>query len=90
MEWLANQDSSHDLLTVLHPPYSLVIWNADTGTKLWKKTYTESLQSFAFDPYDPTKLACTCHQVTSGSFMLRFSLLIFGQKRIGKIEWNII
>ena len=58
VEWLSRQDSSHDLLAVLHPPYSLVLWNADTGAKLWKKTYTETLQSFAFDPYDPSKLAC--------------------------------
>ena len=58
MEWLKSQDASQDLLAVLHPPYSLVLWNAVTGTKLWKKSYTEVLQTFTFDPFDTSKLAC--------------------------------
>ncbi|XP_072042557.1 WD repeat-containing protein 11-like isoform X2 [Amphiura filiformis] len=56
LEWLATQDASHDLLVALHPPYSLVLWNADTGTKLWKKTFTDNIQSMAFDPFDPANL----------------------------------
>ncbi|XP_070541595.1 WD repeat-containing protein 11-like isoform X2 [Ptychodera flava] len=56
MEWLSTQDASHDLLVALHPPYSIILWNADTGTKLWKKSFTENLMSFSFDPFDPTKL----------------------------------
>ena len=58
MEWLSTQDMSHDLLVALHPPYSLVLWNADTGTKLWKKSYTDTLLSFSFDPFEPSHLAC--------------------------------
>ena len=58
MEWLKFQDTSHDLLAALHPPYSLILWNAATGTKLWKKTYTETLQSFSFDPFEISRLAC--------------------------------
>jgi len=61
MAWLSTQDASHDLLAVLHPPHSLVLWNADTGTKLWKKTYTETLQSFCFDPFDPSRMAFMGH-----------------------------
>ncbi|KAL5022239.1 hypothetical protein ScPMuIL_001394 [Solemya velum] len=57
MEWLSSQDASHDLLVVLHQPYSLILWNADTGTKLWKKTYTETLLTFAFDPFDISNVA---------------------------------
>ncbi|KAJ8316897.1 hypothetical protein KUTeg_004801 [Tegillarca granosa] len=57
LEWLVTQDASHDLLIVLHPPYSLILWNADTGTKLWKKSYTESLISFSFDPFNPRHVA---------------------------------
>lgn len=58
MEWLSLQDTSHDLLAVLHPPYSLILWNADTGTRIWKKTYTEQLISFSFDPFNAANLAC--------------------------------
>ncbi|CAH1783668.1 unnamed protein product [Owenia fusiformis] len=57
LEWLKWQDASHDLLAALHPPSTLVLWNADTGTKLWKKSYTETLQAFAFDPFEFSKLA---------------------------------
>ncbi|KAL4232352.1 WD repeat-containing protein 11 [Mactra antiquata] len=51
LEWLSWQDASHDLLVALHPPYSVILWNADTGIKLWKKSYTESFISFALDPF---------------------------------------
>ncbi|XP_071090050.1 WD repeat-containing protein 11-like isoform X1 [Haliotis cracherodii] len=57
MEWLRHQDASRDLLVALHPPYSLVLWNADTGTRLWKKTYTENLLSFSFDPFNSKNVA---------------------------------
>lgn len=57
LEWLTYQDASHDLLVALHPPYSLVLWNADTGTKLWKKSYTEPLLSFSFDPFNSKNVA---------------------------------
>ena len=58
LEWLTFTDSSHDLLAALHPPYSLILWNADSGTKIWKKSYTEVLQSFAFDPFVSSNLTC--------------------------------
>ncbi|XP_059139612.1 WD repeat-containing protein 11-like [Physella acuta] len=57
MQWLSNQDACRDLLVCLHPPYSLILWNADTGTKLWKKSYTENLLSFTFDPFSSKNLA---------------------------------
>ncbi|KAK2170890.1 hypothetical protein NP493_1127g02083 [Ridgeia piscesae] len=57
MEWLSQQDASHHLLVVLHPPYSFVLWNVTTGTKLWKKSYTETLNSVSFNPFDSSKLA---------------------------------
>ncbi|KAK3094363.1 hypothetical protein FSP39_000768, partial [Pinctada imbricata] len=57
MEWLSHQDASHDLLVALHPPYNLILWNTDTGTKLWKKSYTESLLSFSFDPFNSKNIA---------------------------------
>ena len=58
LEWLPWQDASHDLLVALHPPYSLILWNADTGTKLWKKSYTETLTSFSLDPFSYRNIAC--------------------------------
>ncbi|GAB5578839.1 WD repeat-containing protein 11 [Prionailurus iriomotensis] len=39
VQWLWNQDASRDLLLAIHPPNYIVLWNADTGTKLWKKSY---------------------------------------------------
>ncbi|XP_069045129.1 WD repeat-containing protein 11 isoform X2 [Lepisosteus oculatus] len=57
MEWLWNQDASRDLLLAVHPPNYIVLWNADTGTKLWKKSYAENILSFSFDPFDPSNLA---------------------------------
>lgn len=58
MQWLWNQDASRDLLLAVHPPNYIVLWNADTGTKLWKKSYAENILSFSFDPFDPSHLAC--------------------------------
>lgn len=58
LEWLPWQDASHDLLIALHPPYSIILWNADTGTKLWKKSYTENINSFALDPFCFRNIAC--------------------------------
>ncbi|XP_029466396.1 WD repeat-containing protein 11 isoform X4 [Rhinatrema bivittatum] len=56
MQWLMNQDASRDLLLAVHPPNYIVLWNADTGTKLWKKSYAENILSFSFHPFDPSRL----------------------------------
>lgn len=58
LEWLWNQDASRDLLLAVHPPNYIVLWNGDTGTKLWKKSYAENILSFSFDPFDPSNMAC--------------------------------
>ncbi|GIY91574.1 WD repeat-containing protein 11, partial [Caerostris extrusa] len=63
IEWLSGRDSCHQLLVGLHPPYSIVVWNTETGSKVWKKSYTETLLSFAFDPFSEnniTFLASEC------------------------------
>ncbi|XP_048448926.1 WD repeat-containing protein 11-like [Rhincodon typus] len=57
MEWLWNQDASRDLLLAVHPPNYIVLWNADTGTKLWRKSYAENILSFSFDPFELSNLA---------------------------------
>uniref|UniRef100_A0A3Q3W4A3 WD repeat-containing protein 11 n=1 Tax=Mola mola TaxID=94237 RepID=A0A3Q3W4A3_MOLML len=57
LEWLWNQDASRDLLLAIHPPNYIVLWNGDTGTKLWKKSYAENILSFSFDPFEPSNMA---------------------------------
>uniref|UniRef100_A0A5F9CXV1 WD repeat-containing protein 11 n=1 Tax=Oryctolagus cuniculus TaxID=9986 RepID=A0A5F9CXV1_RABIT len=56
VQWLWNQDASRDLLLAVHPPNYIVLWNADTGTKLWRKSYADNILSFSFDPFDPSHL----------------------------------
>lgn len=59
LHWFPNQDGGRrDLLLALHPTYSLILWNADTGEKIWKKSYTETLSSFSIDPFNANQLAC--------------------------------
>ena len=58
MEWLENHDGSDHLLAALHPPYSLVLWDTKHSSKVWKKSYTESLSSFQFDPFHYNQMAC--------------------------------
>jgi len=60
LEWLWSQDASRDLLLAIHPPNYIVLWNGDTGTKLWKKSYAENILSFSFDPFDSSHMACRC------------------------------
>jgi len=57
MDWVSIQAASHDLLAALHPPSTLVLWNTENGSRLWKKTYSDMLLSFAFDPFDPSRLS---------------------------------
>ncbi|XP_046884968.1 WD repeat-containing protein 11 [Hypomesus transpacificus] len=57
LEWLWNQDASRDLLLAVHPPNYIVLWNGDTGTKLWRRSYAENILSFSFDPFDPSNMA---------------------------------
>ncbi|KAK6635197.1 hypothetical protein RUM44_000448 [Polyplax serrata] len=60
MSWVTQWDGYSHILAALHPPCCLVLWDTRKGTKLWKKTYTESLIAFNFDPFHPTKMAFHC------------------------------
>ncbi|KAK7074520.1 WD repeat-containing protein 11 [Halocaridina rubra] len=60
LEWLGGVDGSEHLLAALHPPYSIVIWDSRHSTKLWKKSYTETLLTFHFDPFHNNKMAFLC------------------------------
>ena len=68
VQWLWNQDASRDLLLAIHPPNYIVLWNADTGTKLWKKSYADNILSFSFDPFDPSHLTCKYNFVWKMSY----------------------
>ncbi|XP_066990609.1 WD repeat-containing protein 11-like isoform X1 [Macrobrachium rosenbergii] len=57
LEWLGGVDGSEHLLAALHPPYSIIIWDTRHNTKLWKKSYTEVLTTFHFDPFHNNKMA---------------------------------
>ncbi|XP_034244567.1 WD repeat-containing protein 11-like [Thrips palmi] len=60
MAWLTGYDEGNHLLLTLHPPYALVLWDTLSGTKLWKKTYTESLVAFDLNPFEANKIAFQC------------------------------
>ncbi|XP_037068815.1 WD repeat-containing protein 11-like [Pollicipes pollicipes] len=60
MSWVYHVDGCGHLLLAAHPPSSLVLWDTDSGNKIWKKTFTEQIVSFDFDPFDPRKLALLC------------------------------
>jgi WD40 repeat protein len=58
MEWLDGRfEGSGHLLAALHPPFAFVLWDTATGEKVWRKTYTETLQGFDFDPFDANRIA---------------------------------
>ena len=45
MEWLdVRWDSGGHLLAALHAPFAFVLWDTATGEKVWRKTYTETVQ----------------------------------------------
>ena len=77
--WAQHYDNSDKYLMAIHPPYSFVVWDVTTGTKLWKKTYAEQILSVDFDPFDSTRLACNfsnpiADKITSN--MLNFPMFI--------------
>lgn len=58
MHWICRSDVSDSLLAVLHQPCSLALYNADSGAKVWKKTYTDVLLTFSIDPFDSSRIGC--------------------------------
>uniref|UniRef100_A0A146LNG3 WD repeat-containing protein 11 n=1 Tax=Lygus hesperus TaxID=30085 RepID=A0A146LNG3_LYGHE len=48
------------ILAALHSPYFLIIWDIKRQTKLWKKSFTDTLLSFDVDPFDNSKIAFLC------------------------------
>ena len=56
MEWLSGYDVSHDLLLVLYSPNILILWNADTGVRLWKKVFVDNILSVSIDPFNRSNM----------------------------------
>ncbi|VVC35482.1 Hypothetical protein CINCED_3A000598 [Cinara cedri] len=60
MEWVPSSFNSDLLLGVLHSPYTFSILDIHKGTRLWKKTFCDTINSFAFDPFYLNKIAFLC------------------------------
>ena len=56
MDWLKGHDVSHDLLLVLYNPSTLILWNADTGVRLWRKQFQENIVSVTVDPFNGSNM----------------------------------
>ncbi|XP_055332678.1 WD repeat-containing protein 11-like [Paramacrobiotus metropolitanus] len=58
MAWHWHQDATQDLLLCLHANSCLVLWNATTGTMIWKKIFARvdhHLEAFDLDPHQPNR-----------------------------------
>lgn len=60
MNWVIQSDGNNHILAALYPSSYLVLWDTRSGSKLWKKNYNETIFSFDFDPFHPSKVACKC------------------------------
>ena len=56
----ALQGPAQDLLAVMLSPNSLTIWNAGTGTKVNRVTFSETIEAFTFSPFQSEILVCEC------------------------------
>lgn len=56
--WAQHFDQCEKYLMAIHPSCSFVVWDVTTGTKLWKKIYTEQILSIDLDPFDSSRIAC--------------------------------
>ncbi|KAL1122656.1 hypothetical protein AAG570_002983 [Ranatra chinensis] len=59
MEWVPGMENDL-MVATLHSPYFLIIWDVKKQTKLWKKSFTDTLLSFNFNPFDGSKMAFLC------------------------------
>ena len=53
-------DSAGHLLAALHAPFAFALWDTASGAKVWRKTYTETVQGFDFDPFNAANVAFRC------------------------------
>ncbi len=63
LEWADGRvENTGHLLLALHPPATLVLWDTASGSKVWRKTYAETLLGFDFDPFDTSRMAFRCQE----------------------------
>lgn len=62
MEWVNSHvvDKSDLFLAALHSPFYFIIWDIKKQFKLWKKSFTDTLLSFNFNPFNTSQLAFLC------------------------------
>ncbi|CAD6184468.1 unnamed protein product [Caenorhabditis auriculariae] len=51
MTWFAWKDISRDFMLVLHSGNTLILWNCETGEKVWSHNYSVPLFDFSTDPF---------------------------------------
>lgn len=67
--WLAG--GANSLLLVLYSLGTVVLWQADTATPLWRKCYAEPLVAFALDPFCDASVTCKQDLCRAGALVLR-------------------
>uniref|UniRef100_A0A2S2NNV8 WD repeat-containing protein 11 n=1 Tax=Schizaphis graminum TaxID=13262 RepID=A0A2S2NNV8_SCHGA len=60
LEWVPSSLNNDLLLGVLHAPYTFSVLDVRKGTRLWKKTFCDTINSFAFDPFHLNRIAFLC------------------------------
>ena len=46
------------MIAVMHSQSTMSIWNADTGTKVSRFTFAETILAFTFNPFQLDSLVC--------------------------------
>jgi hypothetical protein len=83
-------DNNSQLLLVIHSPNTVILWNTQTGTKIWRIVYdherqrdTESFLQIIQDPFNHQRAICKDNFL---KFKFEFSLLVLGQSNLTFIE----
>ena len=48
------------LFLLSHPPNYLILWDMNSGTKIWKKSYGDSILGFDLSPFNHSTLLLRC------------------------------
>ncbi|KAI1731485.1 WD repeat-containing protein 11 [Ditylenchus destructor] len=57
MKWLVWQDANRDFLLALHSNNSLILWNSDTGERIWEHKFATNVFKFSVDPFESSNIA---------------------------------
>lgn len=56
IQWLTTNDSCRDLIAVMLAPSTMTLWNTDTGTRISRLTFFETISNFTFNPFQTEQL----------------------------------